>query len=174
MLLSLYHTKNYQGTTTCLSRPCSVCPLYHTKNYQGTTTTHQGLRLAVQIIPYQELPGNYNAPAIFNRFALIIPYQELPGNYNLLTSTALWGVDYTIPRTTRELQPRCASAYSAGHYTIPRTTRELQLRDDDMYHIVLLYHTKNYQGTTTHSPEKRKWSRLYHTKNYQGTTTDGR
>ena len=34
----LYHTKNYQGTTT-LGRTVSRKPLlYHTNNYQGTTT----------------------------------------------------------------------------------------------------------------------------------------
>ena len=36
------------------------------------------------IIPYQELPGNYNAFLILERILVIIPYQELPGNYNIL------------------------------------------------------------------------------------------
>ena len=35
----------------------------------------------------------------------------------------------------------------------------------------LLYHTKNYQGTTTKIDELYLMKRLYHTKNYQGTTT---
>ena len=36
--VSLYHTKNYQGTTT-LPLVAVICSLlYHTKNYQGTTT----------------------------------------------------------------------------------------------------------------------------------------
>ena len=35
----------------------------------------------------------------------------------------------------------------------------------------LLYHTKNYQGTTTESFIKDHMIELYHTKNYQGTTT---
>ena len=34
-----------------------------------------------------------------------------------------------------------------------------------------LYHTKNYQGTTTPHTFLRPASQLYHTKNYQGTTT---
>ena len=35
----------------------------------------------------------------------------------------------------------------------------------------LLYHTKNYQGTTTSVTTDEKMKKLYHTKNYQGTTT---
>ena len=35
----LYHTKNYQGTTTFSLSIFTALPLYHTKNYQGTTTT---------------------------------------------------------------------------------------------------------------------------------------
>ena len=34
------------------------------------------------IIPYQELPGNYNRFNIVGIDFIIIPYQELPGNYN--------------------------------------------------------------------------------------------
>ena len=34
------------------------------------------------IIPYQELLGNYNAPAGWDIGSVIIPYQELLGNYN--------------------------------------------------------------------------------------------
>ena len=34
----LYHTKNYQGTTTYILIPFKIMSLYHTKNYQGTTT----------------------------------------------------------------------------------------------------------------------------------------
>ena len=37
----------------------------------------------------------------------------------------------------------------------------------------LLYHTKNYQGTTTKVMVKSYGYILYHTKNYQGTTTTG-
>ena len=37
-----------------------------------------------------------------------------------------------------------------------------------------LYHTKNYQGTTTHTRYRNMNFSLYHTKNYQGTTTPGR
>ena len=35
----------------------------------------------------------------------------------------------------------------------------------------LLYHTKNYQGTTTDNRKMAMTNELYHTKNYQGTTT---
>ena len=35
----------------------------------------------------------------------------------------------------------------------------------------LLYHTKNYQGTTTWDKIELEADGLYHTKNYQGTTT---
>ena len=34
----LYHTKNYQGTTTLFDSLDEAAQLYHTKNYQGTTT----------------------------------------------------------------------------------------------------------------------------------------
>ena len=34
----LYHTKNYQGTTTLFVVMLLLLTLYHTKNYQGTTT----------------------------------------------------------------------------------------------------------------------------------------
>ena len=34
------------------------------------------------IIPYQELPGNYNVLSLKANILFIIPYQELPGNYN--------------------------------------------------------------------------------------------
>ena len=34
------------------------------------------------IIPYQELPGNYNQKSYNTHVFTIIPYQELPGNYN--------------------------------------------------------------------------------------------
>ncbi len=35
----LYHTKNYQGTTTIIQSRSFMAELYHTKNYQGTTTS---------------------------------------------------------------------------------------------------------------------------------------
>ena len=43
---------------------------------------HSKALFGQSIIPYQELPGNYNLP--FQRLGTlcIIPYQELPGNYN--------------------------------------------------------------------------------------------
>ena len=101
------------------------------------------------IIPYQELPGNYNARSIVSCWIPIIPYQELPGNYNLSSPTAP----------------------VSAHYTIPRTTRELQQLGCVCWKILKLYHTKNYQGTTTRSQRTEASRTLYHTKNYQGTTT---
>ena len=79
------------------------------------------------IIPYQELPGNYNAYFYKQVFFEIIPYQELPGNYNKMSSTIM----------------------TMLHYTIPRNTRELQHTMDTVKEMERLYHTKNYQGTTT-------------------------
>ncbi len=40
-----------------------------------------------------------------------------------------------------------------------------------IFAMISLYHTKNYQGTTTISKRRENYYRLYHTKNYQGTTT---
>ena len=38
-------------------------------------------------------------------YIVIIPYQELPGNYNQQAQQVQQVRHYTIPRTTRELQP---------------------------------------------------------------------
>ena len=43
---------------------------------------HSKALFGQSIIPYQELPGNYNFSPAWGFVALIIPYQELPGNYN--------------------------------------------------------------------------------------------
>ena len=80
--LLLYHTKNYQGTTTHFTKFCVRTRLYHTKNYQGTTTPLRCGDFLSLIIPYQELPGNYNPTCGSSMPPCIIPYQELPGNYN--------------------------------------------------------------------------------------------
>ena len=101
--------------------------LYHTKNYQGTTTKGNALVTVVPIIPYQELPGNYNAILALSGAMAIIPYQELPGNYNWNRPLVHVNGDYTIPRTTRELQLETVNRNRELYYTIPRTTRELQL-----------------------------------------------
>ena len=60
-----------------------LAALYHTKNYQGTTTNIKERRPVHAIIPYQELPGNYNHADGLQIQLVIIPYQELPGNYNM-------------------------------------------------------------------------------------------
>ena len=58
---------------------------------------------ACSIIPYQELSGNYNTAATKDAKSGIIPYQELSGNYNSLMELHALDADYTIPRTIREL-----------------------------------------------------------------------
>ena len=55
------------------------------------------------IIPYQELLGNYDIFAPFFHFHAIIPYQELLGNYDVANGASCAHVDYTIPRAIREL-----------------------------------------------------------------------
>ena len=100
----LYHTKNYQGTTTASAKLYPLPALYHTKNYQGTTTMSWITVTNGQIIPYQELSGNYNHPAI----------------------KPIIQCDYTIPRTIRELQHLLVGLDGTQDYTIPRTIRELQ------------------------------------------------
>ena len=79
----LYHTKNYQGTTTGMFNDKSGTLLYHTKNYQGTTTWLSLMDNPVEIIPYQKLSGNYNR----SRDLICL------------------SLNYTIPKTIRELQP---------------------------------------------------------------------
>ena len=123
-----------------------------------------------QIIPYQEPPGNYNSlkPGIGADY--IIPYQEPPGNYNHSSMMNINPVNYTIPRTTGELQPHFPPFLCPYNYTIPRTTGELQpvIRVRNIFNE--LYHTKNHRGTTTITLISFLFI-LYHTKNHRGTTT---
>ena len=145
----LYHTKNYQGTTTVsrwITRPPCIIPY---QELPGNYNTEPVEDTATQIIPYQELPGNYNGLTINIPCYKIIPYQELPGNYNLAAVRYIGHRDYTIPRTTRELQPMNVFQKLQLDYTIPRTTRELQPSLKICERPLKLYHTKNYQGTTT-------------------------
>ena len=58
---------------------------------------------AANIIPYQELLGNYDVIPAIAAFASIIPYQELLGNYDLDYDRPSVAEDYTIPRAIREL-----------------------------------------------------------------------
>ena len=120
-------------TTRELQRACvpvtPVFGLYHTKNYQGTTTLTKYTLTKQTIIPYQELPGNYNIHFDRSSDNTIIPYQELPGNYNEYFFIPFIAGDYTIPRTTRELQLVIIHDNAVIYYTIPRTTRELQLQN---------------------------------------------
>ena len=98
-MISLYHTKNYQGTTTIQGTTLNPAELYHTKNYQGTTTAPAGTP------PKDQL---YHTK-----------------NYQGTTTAALRAGccnDYTIPRTTRELQRLICKFLGVSNYTIPRTT----------------------------------------------------
>ena len=191
----LYHTKNYQGTTTHGAELLHTLSIIPYQELPGNYNRHRQLHGGHHIIPYQELPGNYNfssqhpsksfiipyqeLPGNYNKRShgwsgsWIIPYQELPGNYNNAQRTAHRLGDYTIPRTTRELQRTMRATARCPYYTIPRTTRELQLyqllkeafRDYTIPRTTrelqpnfrfptgkhVLYHTKNYQGTTTKS-----------------------
>ena len=79
------------------------------------------------IIPYQEPPGNYNVDRLVVGESAIIPYQEPPGNYNYVSEGETVWDNYTIPRTTGELQLEFLCCDIANNYTIPRTTGELQL-----------------------------------------------
>ena len=56
---------------------------------------------------------------------------------------------YTIPKTIRELQLELPAYEENTDYTIPKTIRELQPYRPAQSHRFGLYHTKNYQGTTT-------------------------
>ena len=167
----LYHTKNYQGTTTrhrhprggtyriipyqelpgnyntadFESLPAFIIPYQELpgnynfspeREFMGAIIPYQELPgnynyvvspfTAADIIPYQELPGNYNYFDYWASGEVIMPYQELPGNYNASAGRSRAPRHYTIPRTTRELQPRYTARPVLLHYTIPRTTRELQ------------------------------------------------
>ena len=87
----------------------------------------------------------YTRPCSFSNYTIPRTTRELQqvleGGYGK--------VDYTIPRTTRELQQKSLMEMRQIYYTIPRTTRELQPGGGVMDNLLQLYHTKNYQGTTT-------------------------
>ena len=57
----------------------------------------------LDIIPYQELLGNYDFGPDVESAVTIIPYQELLGNYDLSFPLKKNIGDYTIPRAIREL-----------------------------------------------------------------------
>ena len=60
-------------------------------------------KTSADIIPYQELLGNYDQHAATDKIRAIIPYQELLGNYDLFYVLAHVQRHYTIPRAIREL-----------------------------------------------------------------------
>ena len=68
-------------------------------NYDKMSSSAQ----VVNIIPYQELLGNYDCRADADLLLLIIPYQELLGNYDPGKLLPRRRDDYTIPRAIREL-----------------------------------------------------------------------
>ena len=55
------------------------------------------------IIPYQELLGNYDSILYHTLNCIIIPYQELLGNYDAQIVACFMALYYTIPRAIREL-----------------------------------------------------------------------
>ena len=55
------------------------------------------------IIPYQELLGNYDSEDLQAQEVRIIPYQELLGNYDISLYLHNRTPNYTIPRAIREL-----------------------------------------------------------------------
>ena len=123
------------------------------------------------IIPYQEPPGNYNGAGSTVMAYAIIPYQEPPGNYNLYCLVMILGMNYTIPRTTGELQRRMKHQAWCRNYTIPRTTGELQpmyRKNQPMIHYTIPRTTGELQLWMLY---EEKGSPLYHTKNHRGTTT---
>ncbi len=68
-------------------------------NYDGKTKLVYGKT----IIPYQELLGNYDRMRRYFHVFGIIPYQELLGNYDKHIERFTQHRDYTIPRAIREL-----------------------------------------------------------------------
>ena len=104
---------------------CSLA-LYHTKNHRGTTTAFGGRPLRFGIIPYQEPPGNYNPRYYDKLYDAIIPYQEPPGNYNRqpLLQYSIFIIPYQEPPGNYNRRVRVV--HIVFNYTIPRTTGELQ------------------------------------------------
>ena len=80
--LLLYHTKNYQGTTTPDLAGGAMSFIIPYQELPGNYNCMVRAKTWLSIIPYQELPGNYNRPDLSASSVRIIPYQELPGNYN--------------------------------------------------------------------------------------------
>ena len=102
---------------------------------------HSKALFGQSIIPYQELPGNYNFSPAWGFVALIIPYQELPGNYNPCGNAVDARGNYTIPRTARELQPGSRWRRSAVDYTIPRTALESSPSSQSNHLFVIINHS---------------------------------
>ena len=57
------------------------------------------------IIPLREIIGNYNFDNIIILDVFIIPLREIIGNYNLFILNYIRGLNYTLERDNRELQP---------------------------------------------------------------------
>ena len=70
----------------------------------GNYNRDTAMRFKLQVLPYQELLGNYNINATVRQVGIVLPYQELLGNYNLLSPILESSLCFTIPRTARELQ----------------------------------------------------------------------
>ena len=61
-------------------------------------------RPVIDLLVYQIISDEDELTPSIKRQLFIIPYQELPGNYNAMDDAHVIGFHYTIPRTTRELQ----------------------------------------------------------------------
>ena len=84
------------------------------------------IRSTLDLLPYQEIIGNYSTSGAPDYRPSIIPYQEIIGNYSHSCQCCSSGNDYTIPRNNRELQHLYQCRNLGPHYTIPRNNRELQ------------------------------------------------
>ena len=100
--------------------------LYHTKNYQGTTTVY-GHVLPVR--RYYTIPRTTRELQLCDAKHTVTPHYTIPRTTRELQPKERSynrADDYTIPRTTRELQHVAGYIIETRNYTIPRTTRELQ------------------------------------------------
>ena len=100
--------------------------LYHTKDYQGTTTHRQGADRGHQDYTIPRTTGELQRHAQFSSLSFHYTIPRTTRELQLSVNNEDCVSNYTIPRTTRELQHASAGRGFSGHYTIPRTTRELQ------------------------------------------------
>ena len=83
------------------------------------------LGITDEIIPYQELLGNYDILSWKTSGITIIPYQELLGNYDLLTFLVLEGLIIPYQELLGNYDQHHSADERVLNYTIPRAIREL-------------------------------------------------